>query len=185
MENQNISPVPTALRWALILGLVGIATSIINYLSGGFSPENMDAPLPKLIRWGMYAIIILILVLAMQQHRDKDLGGYMKYGRGLGLGTLIGVFYGIIAAIMIFVMFKFFLPADYADKMIEATRDQMLEKNPNMTDEQMETGLSWVKKFMTPGAMTIFTFFGSVVICFFFSLIISAFIKKTNPNEIN
>lgn len=184
MENQNVSPMPAAMRWGAILGAIGIATSTINYMVGGFSPENQDSAFTKLIQYFMYAVIILILVLAMQQHRDKELGGYMKYSRGLGLGTLIGVFYGIIAAITAFVIFRYFMPADFADKAMEAAREKMLERNPNMSEDQVEMGLGMARKFMTPASMSLFVLFGGVVICFLFSLIISAFVKKNNPDEL-
>jgi hypothetical protein len=184
MENQNVSPMPAAMRWGAILGAVGIATSTINFMVGGFSPENQDSVFSKLIQYGMYALIILVLVLAMQQHRDKELGGYMTYGRGLGLGTLIGLFYGIIAALCAFVIFRFFMPADFADKALDMARDKMLERNPSMTDDQVETGLGMARKFMNPPFMALVVFVGGAFICFFFSLIISAFVKKNNPNEL-
>ena len=182
MEIQNVSPVKTAMRWGLILGLIGIVISVTKYLLGGFTPENYDSGMSQLLQYLMYAIVILVLILAMQQHRDKELDGFMKYGRGLGLGTLIGLFYGIIACITTFVMVKFLLPADLGDKIIDMTREKMLEKNPSMTEDQMEMGLGWVRRMTTPGVMSLMSLFGGVFICFLFSLIVSAFVKKSNPN---
>ena len=183
MENQKVSPTQTAMRWGGILGVVGILTSGITYMVGGFAAENQSSPFTKLIQYGMYALIILVLVLAMQQHRDKELGGYMKYSRGLGLGTLIGVFYGIIAALTTFVIFQFMMPADYAEKALEIAREQMLERNPNMSDDQVEMGIGIARKIMNPPVMALAILFGSIGLCFFFSLIISAFVKKNDPAE--
>lgn len=183
MENQPVSPVSTAMRWGAILGVVGIATSLINYMVGGFNPENSESMFAKLIQYGMYALIIFVLVMAMQQHRDKELGGYMKYGRGLGLGTLIGVFYGIIAALTAFAIFQFLMPADFAEKAMNVAREKMLERNPDMSEEQIEMGLSMARKFMSPPLMSLMVFVGSVFICFLFSLIVSAFVKKSDPNS--
>ena len=185
MENQNVSPTPTAMRWGAILGAVGVVTTVITYMVGGFEPENQDSGFTKLIQYIMYALIILVLVLAMQQHRDKELGGYMKYGRGLGLGTLIGLYYGIIAAITTFIILQFFMPADYASRTIELAKEKMLERSPNMTDEEMEMGMGWATKFMTPPMMSLFVLFGGVFICFFFSLFVSAFVKKNDLNSFN
>jgi hypothetical protein len=184
MNTPDVSPVSTAMRWGALLGVVSIATSVINYFVGGFQPENQDSGFTKLIQYGMWALMILFLVLAMQQHRDKDLGGYMKYGRGLGVGTLVGVFYGLIAAVMAFVIFQYLVPADYVDKVLEMTRDKMLEQNPNMTDEQIDMGLSWTRKAMTQPMLSIFVFIGNVFMCFLFSLLVSAFMKKRNPNSL-
>jgi hypothetical protein len=180
----KVSPVNTAFRWGMLLALVNVIISLINYFAGNLEPDKINSPLTKVMQFAMYAIIILVLVLAMQQHRDKELGGYMKYGRGLGLGTLIGVFYGIVSAITAFVMFKYVMSADYTDRLLEMTRQDMMEKNPNMTDDQMEMGLSWARKFITPGGAALFAFIGSVALSFFFSLIVAAFVKKNNPEEI-
>ncbi len=183
MENQPVSPVPTAMRWGAILGVVGIATSLINYMVGGFNPENSESMFAKLIQYGMYALIIFVLVMALQQHRDKELGGYMKYGRGLGLGTLIGVFYGIISALTAFIIFQFLMPADFVDKAMSIARDKMLERNSEMSEDQIEMSLSMARKFMSPPMMSLIVFVGSVFICFLFSLLISAFVKKNDPNS--
>jgi hypothetical protein len=185
MEVQNISPVPSAMRWGAILGLVGVATSTLNFAMGGFAPENQDSGITKIIQFAMYAIIILVLVVATQQHRDRELGGFMSYGRGLGLGALIGLFYGLIASLTTFVILQYLMPIDYADKMMEVAQQKMMEGNPNMTEEQAEMGLSMARKFMTPSWMSIFVLLGSVFMCFFFSLIVSAFVKKSNPDELN
>jgi hypothetical protein len=179
----KVSPMNAALKWGALLGLINIVVTLINYSAGNMEPEKMNSGMTKLIQYGMYAVIILVLVIAMQQHRDKDLGGYMKYSRGLGLGTLIGVVYGVISAISIFIVFQFLMPPDFVDRLLEVTRENMLERNPNMTDDQMEMGLKMARKFITPAGAATFAFLGSVLMSFIFSLIISAFIKKNKPEE--
>lgn len=184
MDQQLVSPVPTAMRWGAILGLFSVATSTISYSMGNFAPENQGNALTQIIAYGTYAVIILVLVMALQQHRDQELGGYMKYSRGLGLGTLIGVFYGLIAALTTFVILQFLMPADYADKIMEVARDKMMESNPNMTEEQAEMGMSMAGKFMNPSGMAAIVLVGGIFMCFLFSLVVSAFVKKNNPDEV-
>jgi hypothetical protein len=179
----KVSPMNVAVKWGLVLGALSIITTTINYLTGTYNPENPNMMMTWLMFFVTLIVVILVLIKAMQDHRDKDLGGYMTYGRGLGVGTLTGVFYGIVSAICVYVVFKFLLPADYVDRVLEATRNKILERNPNATDDQIEVGLKFTKMGLDPVMGSIFRMLGNVLFCFLLSLIISAFMRKRNPEE--
>jgi len=83
LNAKNASPFPTALRYGMIGGLLFIITGIIQYLIGITSSTS------DIIGWiAMLAIPIVFSVLAILDHRDNDLNGFISYGRGLGVGTI-------------------------------------------------------------------------------------------------
>lgn len=181
MEDQHKSPVNTAMKWGLILGLVGLITTLALYLTGNYT---LDRNTPNMYAKGAnylsIAVMIFCVLKAQQDHRDKDLGGFMSYGRGLGTGTLVGLFSGILVGLFTFVLIKFIQP-DLVDQTLQIAEEQMREKNPNMTDEQIEMGLGIARKFTSPVAMAFFGLLGQVFLAFVISLLIAAFISKKNP----
>ena len=60
----------------------------------------------------------------------------------------------------------------------------MLEANPEISDQELDLALSMTTKFMQPHWMMIMSVLGGTFMGFLFSLIISIFVKKDNPNEI-
>ena len=60
----------------------------------------------------------------------------------------------------------------------------MLESNPEISDEELELGLEMTAKFVQPRWMLILGVLGGTFMGFIYSLIISIFTKKDNPNEI-
>jgi hypothetical protein len=59
----------------------------------------------------------------------------------------------------------------------------MLKQNPSMTSDQLETGLSMMKKFMNPlivfpVTIAMYSFFGLI-----YSLIIGAIVKNAKPQS--
>ena len=184
MDNTLASPVKPAMKWGLIMGGIYCIITFVSYYLGNFQPENAEAPAAKVMAYGMYAVMIFLLVVGMQQHRDNDLGGYMTYGRGLGFGALTGLFYGIVAAILLLIVYTWLVPADYFDRVMEIAMEKAREKNPDMTEEQMQMGMKVAKFFMNPPILAITALITGVVSCFFFSLLVSALVKKSNPNDI-
>ena len=57
-----------------------------------------------------------------------------------------------------------------------------MEAQGTMSEEQLEMGLSWTRKMMQPLPLFIFGIIGSGIMGFIFSLIISVFLKRDNPN---
>jgi len=78
--NELESPLATATIYGLIGGMLAIITAFI--------PGGM------LIGWFS---ILIFPALAIKRHRDKDLDGYISYGRGVSTGTITTVIISLIA----------------------------------------------------------------------------------------
>ena len=59
----------------------------------------------------------------------------------------------------------------------------MLTENPTMSDEQVEMGLTMIKKFMNPAIAIPFTIAMFAFLGLIYSLIIGAIMKKENPQS--
>src|SRR3954471_10807157 len=90
----------TAMKYGAFSGLSAFLVAVILYMLG----KN---PLGTLSWFGFW-IPILFIVLGIQYHRDKDLGGDITYGRGVGTGFLITLFSTILFCAVIYAFFTFF-----------------------------------------------------------------------------
>lgn len=163
---KTVTPVKMALKWGAITGAAMILLSLLSYYGGMM--EN------TLMQWVSYMLLALGIFMGIRNHRDKELGGYMSYGRGVGTGVLIALFAGILLSVFTLLFYGVIDPSAM-DELKRIQEEGMYERG--MSDEEIEMGL----KFVTPGMMALFalpaiTFFGLII-----SLILSAILKRNKP----
>jgi uncharacterized membrane protein len=167
-EQPRVSPFNTAMRYGLIGGLVMVVISLLLYLL------NLQE-----ITWlstvVMLGVLGVFIYLGLVNHRDNDLGGYMKYGRGVGTGTLIAVFMGIIGAVYLYIFLSFIDQSVITQAMNEA-REALVERG--MSDDEIEQALKISGMFMQPWAMAIMSIFAYAFYGVIEALIISIVVKK-------
>ena len=124
-------------------------------------------------------ITIVGLVFGIRAVREGTPDRSLSYGRGVGTGTLIGLFSGLCGAVFFFIYGNFINP-EYHELLFQYTRDKqeaaMRARGMNTAAlDQMEgmmrflTGVTW---------MSLMAIVGSVVICLVVALIASAFLKR-------
>lgn len=169
---KKVSVWQATLNSGLILGLALVIYTLLLY----FLDQTFNQKL------GYVSILILIagIVLGIKSFRDDAKGGIMSYGQGVGAGTVIGLYAGIIGAIFLFLLYEVIDP-DLMGKMFTVTEEKLLESG-RVPEEMIDQTMEMQKKFMAPWIMSIgtvinYVFFGVVV-----SLIASIFLKKEgNP----
>ncbi len=129
--------------------------------------------------WGylLYVILLAGIIWGSLKLRDRYRDGMLTYSQGLGSGVLIGLYTGIINAVYSFLFFRFFAP-EQIDVILRRVEEQMLERTPQMTDQQLELAMSWTSKFMTPVGMAIGTLMNMIIAALIISLIVSIFLKR-------
>lgn len=167
-ENQP-SVNAVAIKYGLITALVGIVYSLILNVLDQFANQWLTSV--------SYLILIVGLVLAMKDFKTGNYG-YMSYGQGLGLGSLLSAIFGLLSGIFSWV-YTSFIDTGFMAKMQEIQRTKMLEQG--LGDEQIEAALSMAEKFQNPltlifGSMAVFLLIG-----FILSLIIAAIMKNKRP----
>jgi hypothetical protein len=152
--------------------MYGLSAAVI-YLVFYFAGADVQAKAPQ---WISYILLIVFLVVGIKSYRDQDLGGYISYGKSLGTAILIGIFGGIITGFSTVLMFTVIDPG-LAEKIITKVQEQMTEKG-GMSDDQIEMGLRWTRKMMSPIFLFLFSIVGGAFMSFLFGLIISIFTRK-------
>jgi hypothetical protein len=173
-ENNRPSKVKSALNFGAILGLALAIISLITYVL-----EMYDS---SWIGWLGNIILVLGVVYAIKRYRDEELGGYISYGQGVGYGTLIGLFAGIIISFVTYLYLGF-----VDDGMIQFILGEQ-ERNlyeSGMSTEQTEMMMKTTKMMTSPGAIAIFGVFGQVFFAFITSLVAMAFLKKDSDSPEN
>jgi hypothetical protein len=153
MEEQA-STARTALKYGILTSVaIMIFTTILN-VSG--QSQN------KWLALFAYVIMIVGIVLAMKEFRESN-KGYMTYGEGLGLGSLVSAILGFLASMFAMVYIRFIDPTIMTQTLNKARADKYMEIS---------------QKFSSPGFMFAAGVFGYLFMGFIFSLIIAAIIRR-------
>lgn len=175
MENQR-TQTNIAMNYGFMFGLTWIGIFLLFYFMG----TDPQSSLPK---WISNAMLVIFIVYGIKNYRDKDLNGFIGYGKSLGTGVLISICGGMIAGIFTMIFFHYIAP-EMKGKMIDDIQKNLVEQG--MSDSQIEKGLSWTKTIMSPLGLVISSIIGMGFMGFIFSLIISIFLRKEqNPFNTN
>ncbi len=128
-----------------------------------------------------YLVLIAGMVYGTLEYRKKFSNGFMTYGQAFSLIFKIGLFAGIVAALYTFVFAQFIYPG-FVQEILEKSRVTMLEKNPNVTEEQIAMGLKYAAMFTSPVAMMIMGFLMNLLVSAIVGLIAAIFLKKEDPS---
>ncbi|HCC70041.1 MAG TPA: hypothetical protein DEQ09_02665 [Bacteroidales bacterium] len=170
MENK-ILPWKANLNAGIILGLLGIIWTLTMWF--------LDLTTNKALGWIFFIVLIIGLFIGIKTYRDKYLNGFITYGKSLGAGVIIMLYYSIISAIFTYILYKFIDP-NLTDKLLAVTEEQLFERG--MAEGIIEKSMQIQKKIMTPLVLSLGGIVNGVFIGTIFSLIISLFTKKEgNP----
>lgn len=176
MEDQKQSIIKSSLMPGIYLGIVLIVYSLILYL--------LDVDFQSNWRYLSILWMAAMLFWAMITTRDKIMGGYISYGKAFGAGFWTGLFAAIIGAIFTF-LFVTEIDPNFTQEILTKAEEQMLEQNPNMSDEQLEMALSWTEKFTSPAMITVMALVMNVFYATILSLIIAIFVKREQPVQVS
>jgi len=165
---KKISVWQATLNSGLILGLALVIYTLLLYF--------LDQTFNKSLGYVSILIIIIGLVLGVKSFRDDARGGIMSYGQGVGAGTVIGLYAGIIGAIFTFLLYEVIDP-DLMGKLLTFTEEKIAETG-RVPEEMIEQTMEIQKKFMAPWIMSISAVIGTVFYGVVVSLIASIFLKK-------
>ena len=166
---EKVTTSQIGLRYGLITGLVLIVYSLILNMTGMVGNQALG--------WINYLIILVGIVMAHNAFK-KGGDGFMSYGQGLGIGTILSLVGGIMSGVFAFIYMKFI-----DSSLLQTINDEAMEKmqEKGMNEDQIDQAMKVTSKFMTPTAILLLAIVGSVIIGFIISLIVSAITKKNNP----
>ncbi len=171
MEENTPKTGKYALNYGLILGAAGLIFGIMLY-SMNMHYERGAAI--QTVQIGMTAIVIFI---AVYQYKKAN-SNFLKLNEALKIGTGTAIISAIIGLIYFLVLSNFIEP-DFMDKMFEIGRNEMIENNPEMTDEQINQMGEMQKKFAWVSYPVILIF--NTLLGLVFGLISGLILKKQKP----
>ncbi|GAB3891459.1 hypothetical protein GCM10028803_03290 [Larkinella knui] len=158
-----------ALKWGLISGVIFMVYTTVINLTGQFS----NTALP----WLSLLISIVLIVMAMREFRTLN-GGFMSFGEGVSLGTLLSVISGLIS-ITYNLIYTTFIDPTIRQQMLDNAREQM--ENRGMADEQIEQAMEFTEKIQSPGLQFLVGILFAAIFGVLISLIAAAFIRRNKP----
>ena len=166
---ENVSTARVALKYGVLGSVVIMVYTTILNVSG--LSQN------KLLSTITFVFLIVAIVMAMKDFREQN-KGFMSYGEGLGLGTLLSAVLGFLCAMFSTFYTKFIDPSLMANAMNQAREN--LEAQ-GMDDAQIDQAMELSQNLMSPGIL-----FGMSVLIYIFtgfvlSLIISAILRREKP----
>lgn len=164
------------LKNSLNFGAVSAVIIIIVYLMAYIFLGESDSLLVKLIS---FLINILIIIWGTISFRDKVQHGQISYGKSMGSGVLISLSMAIIVSVYMFVFYKLIAPQEIG-KILSSAEEGFY--NRGMSDDQVEMQMQVITKFTTPITLAIGTVFSYTFWGVIFSLITSAFLKKSGES---
>ena len=174
METQEVSVKKIALNYGFILALLSIVVSVIAYVTN----NHIERP------WWISVLsavsMVGVIVYGLKAYKDEN-SGFLSIAEALKVGLAISIIAGIIGAFYNYIFVTIIEP-DFVAQMLDISRNQMIEKNPNMPQDQMDMSMEIAEKMMQPMIMSAIGIIMTLFFGFIISLI-SGLIMKVNRPE--
>jgi len=173
METQTASVKKIALNYGLILALSIIVLSVIVYALG----MSVEQP------WWQSALSFIftaaIIWMGLKAFKIAN-EGFLSLGEALKVGLAISLIAGIIGSIFTYLFITVIEP-EYVQMVLQKTQENMVQQNPNMTQEQIDMGMGITEKMMGPWIMVAMGIIASLFFGFIISLIEGLILKNNRP----
>ena len=164
------------MNYGAVLGLCLVVIATVMWVLG---VDKNNSLVPSILNNGL---IIVGIAYSVIQFRDTENNGFISYGDSLRLGTSVTFFSSVILAFYSFIFINYIEPNTLNDMLMQAEQ-AILESRPEISDEELDLALEMTTKFVQPHWMLILGVLGGTFMGFIYSLIISIFVKKDNPNQ--
>lgn len=162
----------TKFAYALYLTIVQTVFTLLLYFTG-YQTEKLAVG--QHLNWLMLPVTILFLWMGIKAVREEAADKSLSYGQGVGAGTLISLYSGLLGGAYNYVHFKFINP-EFFDYQVELLRAQWAQAG--MGAAQIDQAAAMTQKFMGPVSTAIITVIMSIIMGVILSLILAAFLKR-------
>jgi len=165
------------MNYGAVLGLCLVAIASVMW---SFGVDKSGSMLPTILNNGLIIAGITYTIIVF---RDTENSGFISYSDSLKLGTSVAFFSSVILAFYTFIFINYIEP-NTLNEILQQAEQAILESKPEISDEELDLALEMTDKFIQPHWMLILGILSGTFMGFIYSLIISIFVKKDNPNEI-
>lgn len=170
MEKNQPNTGKFALNYGIVLGVLTIIFAVMLYLAGLQYEQSIGLFLVNL------SIMTGVIIFGIYKFREANentlnISEAIKVGIGIALvGTILGILYQMI--------FINFIEPDFINNMLEAQKMEMISKNPNMSQEEIDTAVTMMKKFSGPYLSAAIGLIGGLFLGLIISVIGGLILKK-------
>jgi len=147
-----------AYKYGLIYGAITIVFSLmLHFMDLTYSGSNF----PQIFGYVLLAVLIIWAIVSFR----KDNQGKLSVGQATKIGTATALISAIITVLYI-IVFANVIEPDFAEKLGELTSEQLREKAPQLTEDQisqqvvMQTKFFWVSY---PFILIVYSLYGLVL----------------------
>lgn len=171
MEENHPKTGQFALNYGLLVGGVSVIFGIMLY--------TMDMQYERgiAVQGTQIAILAAGILLGIYQFKKAN-ADFLKISDALKIGAGAALIAGIVGLIYFFVLSNFIQP-DYMDQMYEIGKQEALQNNPKLTEEQIDQGIEMQKKFAWVSYPIILIF--NILIGLLVGLVGGLIFKKQKP----
>lgn len=153
----GIATAMAVIIFALVVYLIGIKSTAINYLS--------------------YPIAITVACIGVKKWREQS-GGYLTFGQAYVHLLFQTILYSILITVWSVIFMFYIAPGLMEDQMLI---QQAKMEEQGLSASQIETAMGYARKFSTPGMIAVFGLLGNMVMMGVIHLIVAAIMKKDPP----
>ncbi|MCX6188859.1 MAG: DUF4199 domain-containing protein [Bacteroidetes bacterium] len=182
-EIKNLTPMKSALKWGLILGLSEVVTHLFFYLLG--------KPITGITTLTYILLLLAFFIFVIQNFRDKELGGFISWSEGFRIALLTGLF-GALIYMAYYTILVTFDKQTFIDASIEQLTQGVEKMKQYISDEEalskIDDGIAEGienLKMMTPLKFGMNQFAKSLFAIIPLALLVPVFMKKKDPNLFN
>ena len=147
-----------AYKYGLIYGAITIIFSLMLHIMDlTYSGSNF----PQIFGYVLLAVLIIWAVVAFR----KDNQGKLSVGQATKIGTATALISAIITVLYI-IVFANVIEPDFAEKLGELTSEQLREKAPQLTEDQISQQVAMQTKFFWvsyPFILIVYSLYGLVL----------------------
>lgn len=177
MNYQQVPIRPTAVNYGLIAGGITTALGIIFNLAGIVNSETIAAD-PQSGRWTSWVswlVMGAVIFMAMSKQREKE-GGYLSYGRAFRTGFGVSLVCALVA-IVATLLNLYVIDPGFTEALYNATVEQQMSSGQELPQE----ALDMMKMMMSPVAICIMAFIGSLIGGTILSALLGLVARKEPP----
>lgn len=175
----NNSPI-SANQLGILFGVIMVLEFVISYV---LNIDPISNPMAgTLMNVGNYLVFPVLFIFLACNNYKKSHSGYISFSQCLKTGVMVCLIASLIFGIFNGIFMTLF--PEFAEEILRKTRSVMIEKSPQMTQEQVDMAIGMTRKFMNPLFSTPITVLMYCFIGLIYSLIIGAIVKKDPPHSL-
>lgn len=175
MENNTESTASSsiiALKYGFISGLLSFLFSTLVNVMGW--AENFQESIGWISSVWSLLLTVTLSFLCLREYREQN-QGFINYGQGLGLSTLLGAITGLVAGGFNYIYIQF-IDNTVIQRQLDLARERM--EDQGLTASQIQSAEEVTRMFMNPGMQFVIVVIMSLIFNFFVGLIVSAVVKR-------